>query len=128
IINETLGQLIEDTDKNNASQLASILKEGGKSEKAEIKDAVQKAQKVRDLTASTNKWIDELKKEMLKTSGSEVVNEKVINDHSSKVATMMIDKKSKWGKEFETTLNNYVKELNAITGENFTTLAKAPKD
>ncbi|MBX2969180.1 MAG: gliding motility protein GldM [Cyclobacteriaceae bacterium] len=128
IINETLGQLIEDTEKNNASQLASILKEGGKSEKAEIKDAVQKAQKVRDLTASTTKWIDELKKEMLKVSGSEEVNEKIINDHSSKVATMMIDKKQKWGKEFEATLDNYVKELNALTGEKFGTLAKAPKD
>lgn len=128
IINETLGQLIEDTKKNNESQLASILKEGGKSEKAEIKDAVQKAQKVRELSASTTQWIDGLKQEMLKTSGSETVNEKIINDHSSKVATMMIDKKQKWGKEFEETLNNYVKELNALTGENFETLAKAPKD
>lgn len=128
IINETLGQLIEDTQKNNVAQLNAILKDGGKSDKPEIKDAVEKAQKVRALTESTTKWIDELKKEMLKVSGSEEVNEKIINDHSSKVATMMIDKKSKWGKEFEATLNNYVKELNALSGESFGTLAKAPKD
>ena len=41
---------------------------------------------------------------------------------------MMIDKKNKWGKEFENTLNDYVKQLNALTGETFAPLAKAPKD
>ncbi|MBX2944647.1 MAG: gliding motility protein GldM [Cyclobacteriaceae bacterium] len=128
IINETLSQLVIETDKANQSQLATILKEGGKSEKPEIKAAVESAQKVRDLTTNTNKWIEELKKEMLKVSGSDKVDESLINNHGSAVATMMIDKKNKWGKEFETTLNNYVKELNSLTGENFKTLAKAPKD
>ncbi|HRJ29306.1 MAG TPA: gliding motility protein GldM [Cyclobacteriaceae bacterium] len=128
IINETLGQLIEDTKKANEQQLASILKEGGKSEKPEIKAAVENAQKVRELTATTNEWIEGLKKEMLKVSGSDKVDESLINNHGSAVATMMIDKKNKWGKEFESTLNEYVKQLNALTGENFGTLAKAPKD
>jgi gliding motility-associated protein GldM len=134
IINETLGQLITDTNENNARELQKIIEAGGKSEKEKIKSAVQKAQKVRELTKTTNDWIDGLKKEMMKVSkantanGQFVVDEKVINNHGSQVATMMIDKKSPWGTDFVKQLNNYVKELNEITGLNFGTLAKAPKD
>jgi gliding motility-associated protein GldM len=128
IINETLGQLITDTSDKNSRELARIIESGGKSDKEKIKTAVDKAKKVRDLTKTTNDWIDGLKKEMLRVSGSSEVDEKVINDHSSKVATMMIDPKSPWGKDFEKQLDNYVKELQTITGMEFSTLARAPKD
>ena len=130
IINETLTQLIDDTNKSNADQLVKIVDAGGKSDKDKIKAAVANAQKVRELTSTTNAWIDGLKKEMLKTSGSDKVDEKVINNHSSAVATMMIDKRSPWGTDFEKTLNDYVKKLNEITGMQppFAPLAKAPKD
>lgn len=128
IINETLGQLIEDTGAANARELARIIESGGKSEKEKIKAAVEKAKKVREVTKTTNDWIEQLKAEMMRVSGSSQIDEKIINDHSSKVATMMIDKKSPWGVKFEETLNNYVKELNGITGLEFNTLARAPKD
>jgi gliding motility-associated protein GldM len=135
IINETLSQLIEDTNASNERELAKIIQSGGKSDKEKIKAAVSNAQKVRDLTKTTNEWIEGLKKEMLKVSkatvdaqGNYVVDAQVINNHGSVVATMMIDKKSPWGTNFENELNKYVKELNAITGLNFGTLAKAPKD
>jgi gliding motility-associated protein GldM len=128
IINETLNQLITDTNGANGKQLEAIIREGGKSEKAEIKGAVEKAQKVRELTSSTVAYIDNLKKEMMKVSGSEKVDEGLINNHGSAVATMMIDKKSPHGVGFEQKLNEYVKKLNEITGGNFATLARAPKD
>ena len=128
IINGTLNQLIKDTDEANAKTLAKIIEDGGKSEVEKIKSAVERAQKVRELTTSTSAWIETLKKKMLEVSGSDKVDEKVINNHGSAVATMMIDKKSPWGRDLETKLNNYVKELNELTGMSFGTLARAPKD
>lgn len=128
IINETLTQLIHETDNANAQQLSNIIKEGGKSEVAKIKSAVERAQKVRELTKKTNDEIEALKALMIKTSGATEVNEGLINNHGSAVATMMIDKKSPHGKKFEQTLANYVKELNELAGTDFGTLAKAPKD
>jgi gliding motility-associated protein GldM len=73
-------------------------------------------------------YIEDLKKKMMQESGAEKIDEAFINDHSSKVATMMIDPNSPIGKEFEDRLNDYIKQLNQITGESFATLAKAPKD
>ncbi|GIV37696.1 MAG: gliding motility protein GldM [Cyclobacteriaceae bacterium] len=128
IINGTLEQLIRETSENNQQQLAKIIEEGGKSEVEKIKSAVERARKVRDLTAATVEEIEKLKKKMLEVSGSDKVDEKIINNHGSQVATMMIDKASPYGKNFEKTLNDYVKELNALTGLNFGTLARAPKD
>lgn len=128
IINETLGQLVDETDAANARELDKIIQAGGKSEKEKIKNAVVKAKKVRDVTKATNDWIETLKKKMLEVSGSSEVDEKIINNHGSAVATMMIDSKSPWGADFEKQLNNYVKELNEITGMDFSTLARAPKD
>ena len=92
IINETLNELIKDTDESNGKQLEAIIREGGTSSKEEIKSAVEKAQKVRQLTQETIKYIDDLKKEMMKVSGSDKVDEGLINNHGSVVATMMIDK------------------------------------
>ena len=128
IINGTLSQLIEETGEANARELSKIIQAGGKSEKEKIKAAVQKAQKVRELTSTTNEWIEGMKKKMMEVSGSSEINEGLINNHGSAVATMMIDKKSPWGADFEKTLVNYTKELSAITGTEFGTLAKAPKD
>lgn len=65
---------------------------------------------------------------MLEVSGSDKVDEKIINNHGSQVATMMIDKNSPYGRNFEKLLNDFVKELNSLTGLNFGTLARAPKD
>jgi gliding motility-associated protein GldM len=130
IINETLNELIEDTNKSNADQLNKIVEAGGKSDKEKIKAAVANAQKVRELTSTTNAWIEGLKKQMIKESGAEKVDAELINNHSSRVATMMIDKKSPWGTDFERTLSDYVKKLNEITGMQppFSPLARAPKD
>jgi gliding motility-associated protein GldM len=128
ILNETLSTLVEDTKTANERELAKIIEAGGKSEKEKIKAAVDKAKKVRELTKTTNEYLEGLKKKMMDLSGTDKIDEGLINDHSSKVSTMMIDKRTKVGIEFETKLNDYVRDLNAITGMEFSTLAKAPKD
>ena len=68
---------------------------------------------------------------MLATSGTDKVNENVINDHSSKVATMMIDPNSKEqeGKKYEKLLVDYVKQVSELSGiKDFDKLAKPPKE
>lgn len=128
IIDATLGQVIEETQKKNADALAAIIKEAGQSQRPEVVRAKENAQKVRELTQSTIKSIEDLKLKMLATSNTDQVNEAFINDHSMKVATMMIAPKSPEGKNFQKLLENYVAELEKLTGKKFPTLAKAPKD
>ncbi len=131
IINETLTTLIEEGKKKSELTLAAIIEEAGKSQSPNVVSAKERAQKVRDLTKSTIASIDELKKTMLSLSGTDKVDENVINDHSSKVATMMIDPNSKGqeGKKYEKLLNDYVKQLSELSGiKDFDKLAKPPKD
>ncbi|HYI78337.1 MAG TPA: GldM family protein, partial [Chryseolinea sp.] len=131
IINETLTALIEDGKKKSDETLANIIKEAGESQTPSVVTAKTNAQKVRDLTKSTLESIDQLKKDMLATSGAAEINESVINDHSSKVATMMMDVKSKEqkGKKYEKLLTDYVAQLSALSGiKDFDKLAKPPKE
>jgi gliding motility-associated protein GldM len=130
IINETLGAMISSSNQQNADHLSSIVSDGSKSPDPKVKLAVQNAQKVRQITGEMQTYLEGLKKKMMDVSGAEKVDERLINDHSAKVATMMIDKKSPDGKEFETKLNEYIKQLKELTGGRveFESLTKAPKD
>jgi gliding motility-associated protein GldM len=131
IINETLSTLIEDGKKKSELTMAAIIDEAGKSQSPKVVDAKERAQKVRELTKNTLEYIDALKLRMLKQSGTDKVNESVINDHSSKVATMMIDPNSKdqEGKKYEKQLNDYVKQISELSGiKEFDKLAKPPKE
>src|SRR5688572_602564 len=131
IINETLSTLIEDGKKKSEQTMAAIIDEAGKSQSPKVVDAKERAQKVRELTKNTLEYIDALKLRMLKQSGTDKVNESVINDHSSKVATMMIDPNSKdqEGKKYEKQLNDYVKQITELSGiKEFDKLAKPPKE
>ncbi|HEX5167695.1 MAG TPA: gliding motility protein GldM [Cyclobacteriaceae bacterium] len=128
VINATLEAVKNEGDKKNNEALASIIQEAGKSQKPQVLKAKENAQKVRELTQSTMKTIEELKAKMLKESGTDKVDESFINDHSMKVATMMIAPKSPEGKNFEKLLSNYVAQLAQLTGLKFDPIAKAPKD
>jgi gliding motility-associated protein GldM len=128
IINETMEGLVVDGNQKNSRALATIVEEAGKSSNSRVVNAKNNAVKVRELTSSTMTYIDELKKKFLVVSKAEEVDEKFITNHASDVATMMIDPKSPVGKEFVTTLDTYVKELGTLTGLEYPTLAKAPKD
>jgi gliding motility-associated protein GldM len=131
IINETLTSLIEVGKKESESTLATIIEEAGKSQRPNVLAAKERAQKVRDLTKSTLASIDELKKKMLVLSGTDKIDEKVINNSSSDVATMMIDPNSKEqeGRKYEKLLQDYVKQLSDLSGvKDFDKLAKPPKE
>ncbi|NJN40880.1 MAG: gliding motility protein GldM [Flammeovirgaceae bacterium] len=130
IINVTLEELMAETETKNAIMLLSIQEAGSKLSNPEAKRAVENAKKVRELTKVTNTQIEELKKTMISLSNATEVNEGVINDHGSKVATMMIDPRSNVGKDFEKLLNDYVAQLGTLTGkpEEFTKIAKPPAE
>lgn len=128
IINETMEGLIIDGNIENKRALASIVEEAGKNSSSRVVTAKNNAVKVSELTAATMAYIDNLKVQFLEASDAEKVDEKFITNHASDVATMMIDPKSKYGKEFVATLDKYVADLQGLTGMEFHSLAKAPKD
>lgn len=128
IINETLNGLIVESNKKSDQLLNAIVEEAGKSQSPKVVKAREGAKKVRELTKTTIAYIDNLKKDMIAKSNTDKVDEKLINDHSSKVAAMMMDRASTVGKDYEKHLNDYVKTLNEITGLQFAKIAKTPKE
>ncbi|HYG04412.1 MAG TPA: gliding motility protein GldM [Chryseosolibacter sp.] len=129
IIEATLTEMLHQGGEKNRHALRAIIEEAGKSQNARVVHAKENAQKVRDLTVSTLAYIEQLKKRFMEMSGSDKVDEKIINDHSSKVASFMM--KNPEGKKFETMLNDYVAKLKEYSGlgdKEFPTLARAPKD
>ncbi|MEO7988283.1 MAG: gliding motility protein GldM [Chryseolinea sp.] len=130
IINETLTNLIKEGDKKSETILSSIVKDAGENQAASVVTAKQNAQKVRELTKSTIASIEALKLKMMALSNTKEVNDALINDHSSKVATMMMDAKNPEGKNYEKLLNDYVIQVNALSNIQppLPKIAKAPKD
>ena len=128
IINGTLEELTKATNDKNEQRLAKIVKDGSTSDKPENVKAVNDAKTVRELTKKTLAYLVTVKQKMMDEAGAKTIDEGFINDHSSKVATLMIDKKDGQGVGvlFQTELDKYVKELERLTGEKFGTLAKAP--
>jgi hypothetical protein len=128
IINVTLEDLAQETSVKNQALTDAIVAEGEKKTSPKVKSAVQRAQQVRDLTKESLAKLEQLKKEMVKRSNSEQIDERVINDHGSGVETMMIDPRSSVGKDFEKTLNDYVAKVSELSGQKFEKLAKAPSE
>src|SRR5690606_21912294 len=85
IINSTLETLIADGTAKSDQILTAIVQEAGKSQKPQVLTAKENAQKLRELTRSTLASIDDLKKKMMAESGTDKIDEGLINDHSSKV-------------------------------------------
>lgn len=128
IINVTLEELVADGNKKNGAILAAIKEAGQGKTNPKVLTAVENADKVRKATADAMATIDGLKKKMIELSGTDKVDEILINNHGSQVAAMMIDPRSTYGKQFEKTLNDYTATLNQLTGEKYDKIAKAPKD
>jgi gliding motility-associated protein GldM len=129
IIEVTLVEMISEGNRKNSEALKAIIDEAGKSSRAEVVHAKENAQKVRELTQTTLASIDKLKGRFMEISGSDKIDERIINDHSSKVAAMMMTQPE--GKAFEDLLNDYVaklKQLSGLTTKELPTLAKRPID
>lgn len=130
IINDALTTLSDQTNAKNEATLQAIQKAVTPDAKDSIKMAYANAQKVRELTAKTVADLGKLKAEFLSISGATGIDEKFINDHSSKVAYAMMDPRTTKGKDYESLLNNYAVELSKLTmgGEPFKKLALAPAE
>jgi gliding motility-associated protein GldM len=128
IINETLDGLIKTGSEKSESILASIVKDAGESTVPSVVTAKQNAEKVRELTKTTLKSIEDIKKQMLIVSKTDKIDEKFIANHGSDVATMMIDKNVPWGKKYQDLLKNYTSELEKLSGMKFEKLDKAPAE
>jgi gliding motility-associated protein GldM len=128
IINETLDGLIKTGSEKSESILASIIKDAGESTVPSVVTAKQNAEKVRDLTKTTLKSIEDIKKQMLIVSKTDKIDEKFVANHGSDVATMMIDKNVPWGKKYQDLLRNYTTELTKLSGLKFDKLDKTPAE
>ncbi len=130
LINDALETLSAQTEEKNAATLEAIQKSVTPEAKDSIKTAYANAQKVRELTKTTVEKLKALKAEFLTISGTAGIDEKFINDHSSKVAYAMMDPRGTKGKDYEELLNGYATELSKLTmgGEPFKKLALAPAE
>ena len=129
IIYETLEELSATATTKNQKILSDLIDEKGKSPDPKIVKALENSRQVRDLTKTTIESIEKLKGTMKSLSGTTEIDEKLINDHSSKVATMMMSQPE--GKAFEKLLNDYVaklRELSGLDAKALPNLAKPPKE
>lgn len=132
IINTTMEKTNGENIVKNNETLKTISEAAGKSDNPKIKGAKEAAEKVRAMTDKAYKNIEDLKKQMIVESGGTEINEKLIQNHGSKAAAMMINKPI--GKEYEKWLKDYVNELNAIIAAagvkdtKYEDIAKAPKE
>jgi gliding motility-associated protein GldM len=130
IIYETLEELSRSAVEKNVAGLNDLVKEKGQSPDPKVVKALDNAKQVRALTKTTMESIEALKNKMKDMSGTREIDEKLINDHSSKVASMMMQPKGE-GPDFEKLLNDYVVKLRGLSGldaKELPILAKAPKD
>jgi gliding motility-associated protein GldM len=128
IINETLDGLIKTGGEKSETILSNIVRDAGQSADPGVVKAKENAEKVRELTKTTMKSIEEVKTEMLRISKTDKIDEKFISNHGSDAATMMIDKNSPWGKKYQDLLKNYVAQLEQLSGLKFEKLDKAPSE
>lgn len=128
-INVALEELSSQTNAKNAEELTRI-SDASKTSKADtVQMAFANAQKIRELTKKTVDATGAVKKEFLAISGTDKIDGKFINDHSSKVAYAMISPTSTKGPAYEKLLVDYKAELETYSmGLKFGTLARAPKD
>ena len=107
IINVTLEELVNEENRKNGAVLAAIREAGQGKTNPKVVTAVANADKVREATQGVMSKIAEVKKKMidLSTTSGEV-DDILINNHGSQVATLMIDPRSTTGKEFEKVLND----------------------
>ena len=80
IIYETLEELSSASESKNAKSLAALIDEKGKSDDAKVIKALEGARQVRELTKTTLENIEALKVKMKDLSGTQEVDEKLIND------------------------------------------------
>lgn len=132
IINTTMEKTNSENIGKNNETLKTISEAAGKSTNTTVQAAKDAAVKLRALTDKTYNNIETLKQQLIVESGGTKVDEKLIQNHGSAAASLMINKSQ--GKDYEKWLKDYVNELNAIMksldpkARQYEDIAKAPKD
>lgn len=132
IINTTMEKTNGENIGKNNETLKTIAEAAGKSDNKTVNAAKDAAVKLRALTDKTYNNIETLKQQLIVESGGTKVDEKLIQNHGSAAASLMINKPQ--GKDYEKWLKDYVNELNAIMAgvspkaKKYEDIAKAPKD
>ncbi len=127
ILNTTLLQLEEEGNMTNEAKLQGILKSTSDNQK--VKDAMVKAQQVRDLTKETIKVLDEVKTEITKDhAGKPMAGDELITNTNVSEEKMLDPRKPQLGKGYEKALLDYHVKLEELSGMKFPKLAKKAED
>jgi len=112
IIDDTLVQMIKESDASNEKKLGDIL---GANKDERALAAQEKAQKVREMTKSTLTYLDGLKKLMSsEPDGTAIEGEELVLNTNRAEELMLDHNKPEIGAEYEKRLSGYVNDLNKL--------------
>lgn len=127
ILNTTLIQLTEEGSLTNEAKVAAILR--STSDNPKVKDAMAKAQQVRDLTKETMKVLEDVKTEITKDhAGVPIVGEELVTNTNVAEEKMLDARKPQLGQGYQKALEDYHTKLESISGIKFPKLAKKAED
>jgi gliding motility-associated protein GldM len=129
IIDETLVKTITEDNTTNESKLAGIL--GSTNQDPKVLAAKEKAKQVRELSAATVKYLDDVKAKMKQEpDGTAIEGENLVTNTNRAEELMLDSQKPEEGQQFEKKLASYVNELNKIMGlkKPFPKLTKKAED
>jgi gliding motility-associated protein GldM len=128
LINKTLETQIDENSKRNnttVSSIAAAVEEKGN--RADDRAALEKASLVRQRTKEMVDYIDQIKKDIIATTGGLDENENLVGAKDmDKIANLMI--RNKKGEELKSKLDEYTTWLSGVTGKEFAALARNGKD
>ncbi|MBY0435677.1 MAG: gliding motility protein GldM [Cyclobacteriaceae bacterium] len=126
ILNTTLLELTQETGETNDNKLQAILR--STSQDPKVKDAMTRAQSVREATKKALADLDGFKAEITKDhTGKPMVGDELVTN-TNVAEEKMLDPRKPIGKEFEKMLVDYHAKLEEISGMKFPKLAKKAED
>lgn len=127
-IDEALKQSGEELAEKNTKTLAAITAEvEKKGDRTADKAALDKAKQVREMTKETLTYMNGLREKMVEITGGRDENNQLIGAKDySEVGNYMI--RNGEGEVLKKKLNEYAKQLEALTGDQFAPLARDAKD
>ena len=126
IMNTTLMELRDESTLTNEGKLVRILNQ--KSENPLVKDAMAKAQQVRDLTRATIKSLDSLKSVLSQEHDGTPIEGPELVGNTNIAEEKMLNDKSTLAPDYEKKLVNFKDKLEVLSGKKFGKLNKKAED
>lgn len=127
-IDEALRRSGTEMEEKNSKTLSSITAEvAKKGDRAADKAALDKAKKVNELTNETIKYMSNLRDKMVEITGGRDENGQLIGAKDYDIVGNYMIQKGE-GETLKKKLNDYARQLEALTGDKFAPLAKDAKD